>query len=129
MAFSYCPHCGFKNIYSLQAPNFCGGCGEGLNILSASKSTLTAPGRTLQKKANAKIPSSRRARAELDDPDGTDVYEVPNISNFSYSIEQDRNKFNLKDMIPLDQIESIEQEPSPKPTPKKRKSSGRKRKS
>ena len=39
MAFSYCPHCGFKNMYSLQAPKFCGGCGESLNILSAAKQT------------------------------------------------------------------------------------------
>ena len=42
MAFSYCPHCGFKNMYSVQAPKFCGGCGEGINILSAAK-TRAAP--------------------------------------------------------------------------------------
>ena len=110
MAFSYCPHCGFKNMYSLQAPKFCGGCGEGLNILSAAKHkssvTKTTPTRKLRPRA-----------VEIDDPDGSDVYEVPHISKLSYSIEQDKNSYNLKDLIPLDEFEDMDKE---KPAPKKK---------
>jgi hypothetical protein len=57
------------------------------------------------------------------DPDGVDIFEVPDISNFSYSIEQDNNKMNLKDLIPLDEFENFQEEA---PKPKKR---GRPRKS
>jgi hypothetical protein len=127
MAFSYCPHCGFKNIYSLQAPNFCGGCGEGLNILSASKSNSTTSGRALSKKVPAR--RSSIPEVQVDDPDGTDVYEIPNISKLSYSIEQNQNKFNLKDMVPLGEIESMPKESSIEQISKKAKPSGRKRKS
>jgi len=127
MAFSYCPHCGFKNIYSLQAPNFCGGCGEGLNILSASKSNSTTSGRALSKKVPAR--RSSIPEVQVDDPDGTDVYEIPNISKLSYSIEQNQNKFNLKDMVPLGEIESMTKESSIEQISKKAKPSGRKRKS
>jgi hypothetical protein len=128
MAFSYCPHCGFKNMYSLQAPKFCGGCGEGLNILSAAKtnsasvSSPTPTRRALKRRAPVREPI-------VDDPDGTDVYEVPNITNFAYSIEQDKNKFNLKDMIPLEELEAMQEDDQPKPTPKKAKRRGRPRKS
>ena len=113
MAFSYCPHCGFKNMYSLQAPKFCGGCGESLSILSAAN---TAP-------SAKKISTARNLH--VDDPDGVDIYEVPKISRLSYSIEQDRNKFDLKDVIPADAFEEFKEDPKPK-KPKKR---GRPRKS
>jgi hypothetical protein len=125
MAFSYCPHCGFKNMYSLQAPKFCGGCGEGLSILSAAKQTSANVSNP--KPASRKLGSTpRRSRpiaVEDFDPDGVDIFEVPNISNFSYSIEQDSNKMNLKDLIPLDELENFQEEA---PKPKKR---GRPRKS
>lgn len=113
MAFSYCPHCGFKNMYSMQAPKFCGGCGESLNILSAAK-TKAAPRKSIPRRIEV-----------IDDPDGVDIYEVPRISKLSYSIENDRNKFNLKDLIPLEAFEEFEED---KPT-KKPKKRGRPRKS
>jgi hypothetical protein len=115
MAFSYCPHCGFKNMYSMQAPKFCGGCGESLSILSAAKT----------KTAATRKPSSRRAEV-IDDPDGVDIYEVPSISKLSYSIEKDKNKFNLKDLIPIEAFENFEEENKPMKKTKKR---GRPRKS
>ncbi len=125
MAFSYCPHCGFKNMYSLQAPKFCGGCGEGLSILSAAKQTSTSLNNA--KVATRKLGSTpRQSRAfptEDFDPDGVDIFEVPHISNFSYSIEQDKNKMNLKDLIPLDELDNLQEE---SPKQKKR---GRPRKS
>ena len=114
MAFSYCPHCGFKNMYSTQAPKFCGGCGESLNILSAAK-TKAAPRK-----------SAPRRTEIIDDPDGVDIYKVPNISKLSYSIENDRNKFDLKDLVPLEVFEEFEEENKPTKKTKKR---GRPRKS
>ena len=124
MAFSYCPHCGYKNMYSLQAPKFCGGCGEGLSILSAAKSSPSSP--TTGKKLVRRRPTPARSRfqeIEVDDPDGTDVYQVPNITKLSYSIEQDKNKFDLKDVVSLEQIEAMS-----KPEEKKPKKRGRPRK-
>jgi hypothetical protein len=55
----------------------------------------------------------------VDDPDGTDVYEIPNITKFSYSIEQDKNKFSLKDMIPLEELQEFQEDDQPKPAKKK----------
>lgn len=118
MAFSYCPHCGFKNMYSLQAPKFCGGCAKPLSILSAAKQTLSSS-----------IPKKRTRKTKIteenfdDDPDGLDIYEVPHISKLSYSVEHDRNKFSLKDMVPLEEVERLVDE-----TPKVKKTRGRPRK-
>lgn len=120
MAFSYCPHCGFKNMYSLHAPKFCGGCGEGLNILSAAKHATS-----VKKTTPARRLKSRPTNLD-DDPDGSDVYEVPHISKLSYSIEQDKNSFNLKDLIPLEELEDMDKE---KTAPKKTKKRGRPKKS
>ena len=123
MAFSYCPHCGYRNMYSMQAPKFCGGCSETLNILSAAKRVSVAP----EKKT---VSRPIRARQEIiDDPEGTDVFDVPNITKLSYSIEQDKNKFSLKDIIPLEEIDAMKQDSQPKPAPKKAKRRGRPRKS
>lgn len=128
MAFSYCPHCGFKNMYSLQPPKFCGGCAEELNILSAAKTSSTSTSRS----APIRRAPTRRAPIrdyEIDDPDGTDVYEIPDITKFSYSIEQDKNKFSLKDMVPLEDLQEFKENDQPKTTPKKAKRRGRPKKS
>ena len=81
------------------------------------------------KSSVTKTTSTRKLRpraVEIDDPDGSDVYEVPHISKLSYSIEQDKNSYNLKDLIPLDEFEDMDKE---KPAPKKNKKRGRPRKS
>lgn len=109
MAFSYCPHCGFKNMYSIQAPKFCGGCGESLNILSAAKQ---------KKSKSAARATTRRAQIneESYDPDGLDIFDVPEISKLSYSIEVDKISFDLKDVLPSEeQIEEMKQSEAPKP--------------
>ena len=113
MAFSYCPHCGHKNIYSMQAPKFCGNCGEGLIILSAAKINASSK------------PISAKKTLTVDDPEGVDIYEVPRISKLSYSIQTDNNKFDLKDLVPLDAFEEFKED---KPI-KKTKKRGRPRKS
>ncbi|MAR65813.1 MAG: hypothetical protein CL833_01035 [Crocinitomicaceae bacterium] len=123
MAFSYCPHCGYKNMYSMQAPKFCGGCGETLNILSAAKRVSVVP----EKKT---VSRPIRARQEIvDDPDGTDVFDVPNITKLSYSIEKDNNKFSLKDMIPLEEIQEFQENDQPRTPKKAAKKRGRPKKS
>ena len=123
MAFSYCPHCGFKNMYSMQAPKFCGGCGESLNILSAAKRvSVTSEKKTLSRPV--------RARQKIvDDPDGTDVYDVPRITKLSYSIEKDNNKFSLKDMIPLEELQEFQENDQPETPKKTAKKRGRPKKS
>ena len=115
MAFSYCPHCGSKNMYSMQPPKFCGNCGESLNILSAAKI----------KTAASRKPISAKETLKVDDPDGVDIYEVPRISKLSYSVETDNNKVDLKDLVPLDAFEDFKED-EPVNKPKKR---GRPRKS
>jgi hypothetical protein len=119
MAFSYCPHCGYKNMYSMNPPKFCGGCGEGLNVLSAAKNSSD--------KSTTRRPLSKKAsNISIDDPDGVDIYEVPEISKLSYSIEQDANKFSLKELVPLDELNEFKED---EPTVKKTKKRGRPRKS
>jgi hypothetical protein len=127
MAFSYCPHCGYKNMYSLQSPKFCGGCGEDIKILSAAKtnSTNIASSKPVRKISNR----SRSIEDFDDDPDGTEIYEVPNITKLSYSIERDSNTFKLKDVFPESMIKEIENESKSSPSQKKPKKRGRPKKS
>jgi hypothetical protein len=127
MAFSYCPHCGFKNMYSLQPPNFCGGCGEELKILSAAKQTSSTASVAKQRNQGLSTKKRRPIPSQEDDPEGLDIYEVPNISKLSYSIERDSNKFSLKDIIPVDQFQEFKEEPKIKKT-KQKKARGRPRK-
>jgi hypothetical protein len=127
MAFSYCPHCGYKNMYSMQAPKFCGGCGETLSILSAAKNVSSSKSTVSKNTLRPRRPLRRRpVEEEVDDPDASDVYEVPHITSLSYKIEQDNNKFSLKDMVPLEELEDTEAPKQKKPT--KAKKRGRPRK-
>lgn len=122
MAFSYCPHCGYKNMYSMQAPKFCGGCGETLSILSAAKNVSSSKP-TVGKKTIRPSRSLRQRHADddFDDPDASDVYEVPNITSLSYKIERDKNKFSLKDVVPLEQAEQAASSDATNKTPKAKK--------
>ena len=112
MAFTYCPKCGFKNLYSVTPPNFCGGCGDSI-------------GGSLAKKKIKPSATNKRNRASeqnnSDDPDGSDVYEVPEINSLAYTIEHDDNTFNLRDVLPEPSPEEEETEsPKQKPRSKKR---------
>ena len=69
-----------------------------------------------------------RVEQEIDDPDGTDVYQVPNITKLSYSIEQDNNKFSLKDFVPEDVVKNSAMDVQQQEEPKKAKKRGRPRK-
>lgn len=116
MASSYCPHCGFKNMYSLQAPKFCGGCGEPLSLLTAAKQTSAKPAKTPKTPARP----SRKVLVDTDDsedPDGTDVYQVPDIQGLAYNIEMNKNTFKLSDVLPkeiIDESKAAQEKPKTK---------------
>jgi len=99
MAFTYCRSCGYKNMYSLSEPKFCGGCG---NELSGSRS------------ARASVPKkSKEKRVDIEDfdPDGLDIFNIPKITKLSYSIEHSpSNKMSLEDLVPLEALEEFDEE-------------------
>jgi hypothetical protein len=111
MAFTYCKSCGYKNMYTLSVPKFCGGCGKELGEMSSAK----------------KIPLGRSPEPVEDDfdPDGLDVFSVPKITKLSYSIEHDSsNKMKLEDLIPLEELEKFDERDEggsekAKPSPKR----------
>lgn len=69
MNVEFCTKCGYKNTYSIQAPNFCGGCGAPMR---------ETPG---LKKSNV---ASRNEEAIENDEDHV---EVSNISKLEYSVQ------------------------------------------
>jgi hypothetical protein len=93
MLSTYCQHCGSKNEYSTVKPKFCSHCGQSLN------------GELDQAKASAQSKPSFFARKpiqqEIHDEDGTDVYEVPNISKLEYDIEFEQDStFSIGSIMP-----------------------------
>lgn len=90
MAFSYCPKCGFKNLYSIRPPNFCGGCG----VQMSNASSVT------RKNKPARVRKSVELENEDSNTEGTDIYSVPNIQSLAYEIEHEKISFDLKDVLP-----------------------------
>jgi hypothetical protein len=95
MSFTYCQSCGNKNLYSLALPKFCGSCGISLGSKRVSgKKIGDAPsGEALLHSDNTNV----------DDPDGVDVYEVPDIGQlkctFSSESPTGSRKMSLKDLV------------------------------
>jgi len=104
MLSTYCQHCGSKNEYRLTKPKFCSNCGQ---PLSGEKVDTPKPQENLKN-------HSRAMEISIDDEDGTDVYEVPDISNLEYEIEVSNSSFTLGSIMPRQTSEQNE-------TPKKRK--------
>jgi len=101
MPFTYCSSCGYKMTYTLEKPKFCNECGQPLG--------------TLESKAKSKVKD-----INLDDldPEGSDVYEVPEIQSLQYEIEYDKDQsFTLGSLLP-----------DPSPAKKTNKKRGRPRK-
>lgn len=73
MTSKFCPECGTK-APSLAA-KFCSSCGTSLDIFAAKKTS----------------PTKRVIAREIDeeDQDGSDVYELPNISSLKATIERE----------------------------------------
>lgn len=123
MSFTYCQSCGNKNLYSLALPKFCGSCGISLGSKRVSgKKISDAPlGETLLPSGNTNV----------DDPDGVDVYEVPDISQlkctFSSESPTGSRKMSLKDLV-SDSEELTDEVPSHEPQKKKKTKRGRARK-
>ena len=92
MLSTYCQECGSKNEYISQRPKFCGNCGSPLS--SDAKKIANIP----KKKSRKLLPDTE---SQANDEEGTDVFEVPEISNFEYEVEYDQNIIkNLGSILP-----------------------------
>ena len=96
MLSTYCQHCGSKNEYSTVKPKFCSSCGQMLagDYNEAKTSTQSKPSSFARKPI----------QQEVHDEDGTDVYEVPNISKLEYDVEYEKDStFSLGSIMPRNQ--------------------------
>ena len=92
MLSTYCQNCGGKNEYTVTKPKFCSSCGEPL-----TQGLVEARGITPLKKTYSQV---RTTQTEVHDEDGTDIYEVPDISNLEYEIEVSDASFTLGSIMP-----------------------------
>jgi hypothetical protein len=90
MPSTYCSSCGHKMDYTLQKPKFCNECGQSLGTLKSTPETQ----KRIAKGADEDIANF--------DPDGSDVYEVPEITEgLQYDIEYDEDtSFTLGSILP-----------------------------
>lgn len=111
MAFTYCKHCGHKNLYSLVTPKFCGSCGglisgEGpeakaveapilkgrktstaLREKAAALSERASPERDPVQRPSSSEGAPRAGSKDLNDVfDETDIDRVPNIRSLKHSV-------------------------------------------
>jgi hypothetical protein len=90
MLSTYCQHCGSKNEYSSVKPKFCSSCGQMLaGDYNEAKTTQATVNKTLARK-----------NLQIDDEEGTDIFEVPNISRLEYDIEISQDSFTLGSILP-----------------------------
>ena len=78
MRAEYCQECGHKNLYEVSKPKFCSKCGQ---PLSSFVSRSSAP-----------VQNEVEQNFEIDDPDGEDIFHVPDIGKFEYEISHDNSK-------------------------------------
>ena len=95
MLSTYCQNCGGKNEYTITKPKFCSSCGTPL-----TQGLAEAKGATPLKQSYVQ---SRPIQKEVHDEDGTDIYEVPDISNLEYEIEVSNSTFTLGSIMPREQ--------------------------
>lgn len=107
MLSTYCQHCGSKNEYRLTKPKFCSNCGQ---PLIGTKVDTQKPKEDLKN-------HSRAMEMHIDNEDGTDIFEVPNINGLEYEIEISANTFKLGSILP-----------EPEKNPPQKKKRGRPRK-
>ena len=87
MPSTYCQNCGSKHDYKFEKPNFCTSCGEPF---------AGAPKENKKSETNPKENRSLGRRTESDfDEEGTEIYEVPQISKFEYEIDITPSSFSL----------------------------------
>ena len=92
MLSTYCQHCGSKNEYSTVKPKFCSNCGQPL----AGEFEQARAAVQVQKTPDRVSHQSM----SVDDPDGTDIYEVPSLSKLDYDIEVSSSSFTLGSVLP-----------------------------
>jgi hypothetical protein len=122
MLSTYCQNCGSKNEYRFTKPKFCSSCGQPL-------SGEVAPQKKTPKKEAPKKSRASESYGDLDQ-DGTDIYEVPDISRLEYEIDVSSNgNFSLGSLFPNQPISSQQSAPTSKPKRgRPRKSNGAKKK-
>lgn len=116
MSFTYCKSCGHKNLYSLQVPKFCGSCGQEMGGLNKALPNLT------KVRASNKRTPPQKVNDQIDDQDGEDIFEVPEVKNFKCTFSSESSsgrKIKLADLVPnlediLGQDNDNEKEPSRK---------------
>jgi len=133
MAFTYCKHCGHKNLYSLVTPKFCGSCGglisgEGPEAKAAeapilkerkTSTTLREKAAALSESASLERDSAPRPSSSENAPragtkdlnrvfDETDIDHVPNIGTLKHSVinadSLGGNVIKLSELISADSI-------------------------
>ena len=76
MLSTYCQQCGSKNEYRFEKPKFCSKCGEPFSEEARASAKKLKPIR------------EEPVQLESDfDEEGTEVYEVPDISRLEYDLE------------------------------------------
>lgn len=81
MLSTYCQECGSKNEYRFSKPKFCSNCGHPLSGEESVKPKQKVPPRKAQ---------AQRIESDFDE-EGTEVYEVPELSQLEYDIEVSSN--------------------------------------
>jgi ribosomal protein L37E len=77
MLSTYCQECGSKNEYRFSKPKFCSNCGHPLSGEERAKPKQKVPPRKTQ---------AERIESDFDE-EGTEIYEVPDLSRLEYEIE------------------------------------------
>ena len=80
----FCHSCGGKLSYSLAKPNFCGKCGQQLNMSAA---------------ANVVKEASTVEKAVILSEDETDVLSVPHITDFQVEYSAEQSSVTLGSLI------------------------------
>ena len=87
MPTTYCSSCGHKMTYTLTKPKFCSECGQSLG--------------TFERKIAEPPAEKNSPEMIIDDPEGSDVFEVPRLDSLAYEIEYDQDTcFKLGDIMP-----------------------------
>jgi len=113
MLSTYCQDCGGKNEYSVVKPKFCSSCGQPLaGHLNQASTQIKA--KTYSSSSSS---VSRFSKGEIEnyDEDGSDVFEVPDISELQYEIEvSNTSNFTLGSILPRQESPEVKSAPKKK---------------
>jgi hypothetical protein len=115
MLSTYCQQCGTKIEYRFAKPNFCNSCGQPLHGEAIAKDLPT------QNQAPPPKPENL-------DEEGTDIFQVPNISNLEYEIEISQSSFTMGDLFKNVESEKVISEEPKRKRGRPRKTNGKTKK-